>query len=58
MLRNTNPINFLDGCALSLPIHAPGDAPVGMMLAGFSGEDERVLSVGLALEGAVQYTSS
>jgi aspartyl-tRNA(Asn)/glutamyl-tRNA(Gln) amidotransferase subunit A len=53
MLRNTNPINFLDGCALTLPIHAPGDAPVGMMVVGFSGEDERVLSVGVALEGAV-----
>ena len=58
MLRNTNPINFLDGCALSLPVHAPGDAPVGLMVVGFSGEDERVLSVGLTLEGAVQYTSS
>jgi aspartyl-tRNA(Asn)/glutamyl-tRNA(Gln) amidotransferase subunit A len=57
MLRNTNPVNFLDGCALSLPIHAPGDAPVGMMVVGFSGEDERVLSVGLALEG-VHYSSS
>ncbi len=58
MLRNPNPVNFLDGCALSLPIHAPGDAPVGLMVVGFSGEDERVLSVGLALEGAVQYSSS
>jgi aspartyl-tRNA(Asn)/glutamyl-tRNA(Gln) amidotransferase subunit A len=58
MLRNTNPINFLDGCALTLPVHSPGDAPVGLMVAGFSGEDERVLSVGLALEGTVQYTSS
>jgi aspartyl-tRNA(Asn)/glutamyl-tRNA(Gln) amidotransferase subunit A len=57
MLRNTNPINFLDGCALTLPVHAPGDAPVGLMVVGFSGEDERVLSVGLSLEGAVQYTS-
>jgi aspartyl-tRNA(Asn)/glutamyl-tRNA(Gln) amidotransferase subunit A len=54
MLRNTNPVNFLDGCALTLPIHAPGDAPVGMMVVGFSGEDERVLSTGLALEGALE----
>jgi aspartyl-tRNA(Asn)/glutamyl-tRNA(Gln) amidotransferase subunit A len=57
MLRNTNPVNFLDGCALSLPIHAPGDAPVGLMVVGFSGEDERVLSAGMALEG-VHYSSS
>ena len=55
MLRNTNPINFLDGCALSFPIHAPGDAPVGMMVAGFSGEDERVLSAGIAFEGALKH---
>ena len=54
MLRNTNPINFLDGCALTLPVHAPGDAPVGMMVAGFPGEDELVLSAGLALEGTVR----
>jgi len=54
MLRNTNPINFLDGCALTLPVHAPGDAPVGLMVAGFSGEDELVLSAGLALEGTVR----
>ena len=54
MLRNTNPINFLDGCALTLPIQAPGDAPVGMMVVGFSGEDERVLSTGMALEGALE----
>jgi aspartyl-tRNA(Asn)/glutamyl-tRNA(Gln) amidotransferase subunit A len=57
MLRNTNPVNFLDGCALTLPIHAPGDAPIGLMVVGFSGEDERVLSAGMALEG-VHYSSS
>jgi aspartyl-tRNA(Asn)/glutamyl-tRNA(Gln) amidotransferase subunit A len=54
MLRNTNPVNFLDGCALTLPIHAPGDAPIGLMVVGFSGEDERVFSTGLALEGALE----
>jgi aspartyl-tRNA(Asn)/glutamyl-tRNA(Gln) amidotransferase subunit A len=55
MLRNTNPVNFLDGCALTLPIHAPRDAPVGLMVVGFAGEDERVLSAGLALEAATAY---
>jgi aspartyl-tRNA(Asn)/glutamyl-tRNA(Gln) amidotransferase subunit A len=53
MLRNTSPINFLDGCALTLPIQAPGTPPVGLMVAGFSGEDERVLSVGLGIENAL-----
>ena len=55
MLRNTSPINFLDGCALTLPIHPPRAAPVGLMVVGFAGEDERVLSTGLAIEAALAY---
>jgi len=55
MLRNTSLINFLDGCALTLPIHRAKEAPVGLMVVGFSGEDERVLSAGLAIEAALAY---
>ena len=55
MLRNTSIINFLDGCALTLPIHPPRTAPVGLMVVGFTGEDERVLSAGLAIEAALAY---
>jgi len=55
MLRNTNLINFLDGCALTLPINPPRAAPVGLMVVGFAGEDERVLSTGLAIEAALAY---
>src|SRR6266700_1725513 len=55
MLRNTYLINFLDGCALTVPIHPARDAPVGLMVAGFSGEDERVLSAGLAIEAGLAY---
>ena len=55
MLRNTSLINFLDGCALSLPISPPRTAPVGLMVVGFAGEDERVLAVGLAIEAALAY---
>jgi aspartyl-tRNA(Asn)/glutamyl-tRNA(Gln) amidotransferase subunit A len=55
MLRNTSPVNFLDGCALTLPIQAPRTAPVGLMVVGFAGEDERVLSAGLAIEAALAY---
>jgi aspartyl-tRNA(Asn)/glutamyl-tRNA(Gln) amidotransferase subunit A len=55
MLRNTNLINFLDGCALTLPIHPPGAAPVGLMVVGFAGDDERVLSIGIAIEAALAY---
>jgi len=55
MLRNTSPINFLDGCALTLPIQPAGEAPVGLMVVGFSGEDERVLEAGLGIETALAY---
>lgn len=50
MLRNPTFINFLDGCALSLPCHRPGDAPVGLMVASTSGKDRHVLAIGAAIE--------
>jgi len=53
MLRNPTLINFLDGCALSLPCHKPGEAPVGLMLAGVHGQDERLLCLGAAVEAAL-----
>jgi aspartyl-tRNA(Asn)/glutamyl-tRNA(Gln) amidotransferase subunit A len=50
MLRNTSLVNLFDGCALSLPCHAPGDAPVGLTIAGAQGQDDRVLAIGLEIE--------
>ena len=50
VLRNTNLINFLDGCALSLPCHRPESAPTGLMLCGLNGADKRVFSIGVAIE--------
>lgn len=50
ILRNPTLINFLDGCALSLPCHALGTAPVGLMISGSNGADRRILAVGLAVE--------
>ncbi|MBS0403262.1 MAG: amidase, partial [Proteobacteria bacterium] len=50
ILRNPTLINFLDGCALSLPCHAPGQAPVGLMLAGLGGRDREILALGAAVE--------
>jgi aspartyl-tRNA(Asn)/glutamyl-tRNA(Gln) amidotransferase subunit A len=54
VLRNSTFINFLDGCALSLPCHRPGDAPVGLMVAGLGGQDEAVLRLGAAIEAVLQ----
>lgn len=50
MLRNPTYINFLDGCALSIPCHVAGEAPVGFMLARFDHDDHRLLTIGEAIE--------
>jgi aspartyl-tRNA(Asn)/glutamyl-tRNA(Gln) amidotransferase subunit A len=56
ILRNPSLINFLDGCAVSLPCHAPDAAPVGLTLAGCSGQDAAVLSTGASVESALART--
>jgi aspartyl-tRNA(Asn)/glutamyl-tRNA(Gln) amidotransferase subunit A len=53
ILRNPTLINFLDGCALSIPCHPAGTAPVGLMIAGAANQDRHILNVGLALEQAL-----
>ncbi len=53
MLRNTSIFNFLDGCALSVPCHKPGEAPVGLMIAGLGGDDAVILRAGAAIEAAL-----
>jgi len=50
MLRNPTFINFLDGCAISLPCHEPGTAPVGLMLAATQGQDRRLLAMARSVE--------
>ena len=50
MLRNTSLINQLDGCALSIPCHRPGEPPSGIMIAGMSMMDRKVLKIGLSVE--------
>ena len=53
VLRNPTLINFLDGCALSVPCHAHGSAPAGLMIAGPAMSDRRILAIGLAAEAAL-----
>jgi Asp-tRNA(Asn)/Glu-tRNA(Gln) amidotransferase A subunit family amidase len=50
LLRNPSAVNFLDGCALSLPCQAPDALPVGLMVWGGAMADDAVLSVSLAVE--------
>lgn len=58
ILRNTMMINTLDGCAISLPLGAPGEPPVGLMVAGLGGTDARTLAVSRAIESVVQANAS
>lgn len=53
MLRNTAIVNFFDGCALSVPCHEPGAAPVGLMIAGTQNTDRKLLAIGMAVEEVV-----
>lgn len=57
MLRNPSIINMLDGCALSLPCHQPGTAPVGLSLASIHGDDASLISWSLAVEKALHWRS-
>jgi aspartyl-tRNA(Asn)/glutamyl-tRNA(Gln) amidotransferase subunit A len=54
ILRNPTLINFLDGCALSIPCHQPGQAPVGLMIAGPAMHDQRILQAGLVVQHALE----
>lgn len=53
LLRNPSLANFLDRCALSIPCHRAGEAPVGLMLLGENGGDRRLLAIGRAVEAAL-----
>ena len=52
-LRNTFCFNFLDRCALSIPMHPAGEGPAGLMVVGETMGDKKLLSVGLAIENAL-----
>jgi len=54
IMRNNGLINFLDGCAATLPIHRRGNAPVGLMVCGLAGSDRRTLAVAAAIERALE----
>ncbi len=53
LLRNPSVVNFLDGCALSLPCHRVGELPVGLMVWAPALRDDIVLSASMAIEHAL-----
>jgi aspartyl-tRNA(Asn)/glutamyl-tRNA(Gln) amidotransferase subunit A len=54
LLRNPSTINLLDGCAVSLPCHAEGTLPVGLMIAGPAMSDRKILAVARTIERILQ----
>jgi aspartyl-tRNA(Asn)/glutamyl-tRNA(Gln) amidotransferase subunit A len=54
VLRNTAIGNFFDRCAISLPCHREGEAPVGLMLMGETMGDGRLFSIAAAVEAALR----
>jgi aspartyl-tRNA(Asn)/glutamyl-tRNA(Gln) amidotransferase subunit A len=50
LLRNPGVVNFLDRCALTLPCHAEGEPPAGIMLIGRRMADRELLSLGKQIE--------
>lgn len=50
MLRNPGIFNFLDACAISIPCHQVGAAPVGVMLVSPGGNDEKLLAIASLVE--------
>src|ERR1700676_1438954 len=53
-LRNCTLINMIDGCAISLPCHREGEAPVGLMLAAAGGSDRRIFELAAAMEDVIR----
>jgi len=58
LLRNPTIANFLDACAISLPCHRPGEAPVGLMLIGHHGGDGRLFDIAAAAEHLLRAKSN
>jgi aspartyl-tRNA(Asn)/glutamyl-tRNA(Gln) amidotransferase subunit A len=53
IFRNVGLVNFLDGCAVTLPCQTRGSAPVGLSVCGTQHSDRRTLAVAAAIEGVL-----
>jgi aspartyl-tRNA(Asn)/glutamyl-tRNA(Gln) amidotransferase subunit A len=52
-LRNPSIVNFIDGCAISIPCQEPNTAPVGLSLFGLRNTDRQLLSAAAVVEATV-----
>ena len=54
LLRNTNPVNFFDLCAISLPLPRQNGLSTGLMLVGRNGQDRRLFNIAAAVENRLK----
>jgi len=57
LLRNPSVVNMLDGCAISIPCHAPGELPAGLMIWQGAMHDDAVLNIALQAQAALAGTT-
>ncbi len=53
VLRNPGIVNVMDGCAISIPVTAPDNPPVGLMLASTHGRDAELFAIAATVEPIV-----
>jgi len=53
LIRNPGIANFLDRCAISLPCHRQGEAPVGLMMMADTLADRRLLGMARSVEAVL-----
>jgi aspartyl-tRNA(Asn)/glutamyl-tRNA(Gln) amidotransferase subunit A len=53
VLRNSTVVNFLDGCAISIPMHDVGEPPAGLTLACCANLDRRLFRCAAAAEAVI-----
>jgi len=52
-LRNSTIVNLWDGCAISLPMHRPGEPPTGLTVAASAGSDKSLFRCAGAIEQVI-----
>jgi aspartyl-tRNA(Asn)/glutamyl-tRNA(Gln) amidotransferase subunit A len=57
LLRNPSVVNMLDGCAISIPCHVPGELPAGLMIWHGAMHDDAVLNIALQAQAALAGTT-
>jgi Asp-tRNA(Asn)/Glu-tRNA(Gln) amidotransferase A subunit family amidase len=58
LLRNPSIVNFLDGCAISIPCQRADEFPVGLMLWQSAMHDDTILNLALCCEKALHKAAS